>query len=365
MFIRSNSVALDPRVEKEVWSLATHGFKLTILAWDREGKFSKFESHDDKKIYRLRLRAPYGKPVIAAYYPLFWIWILLKLLRIRPKIVHSCDLDSVFPALLYRLLMRKAKVIFDVFDSYALLVRPTSKILSKMFMCLELLAASRSDAFVTVSNKQLAIFEAAKLKRIEIIMNVPLVMPRLKILEQGTKQKKFRIVYAGSISEDRGLVQLSEATKDIDDLELIIAGIVINRNTLVKIKQFSHIHYVGQLKYEQALQLQASADLILALYDPNVAINRIAMPNKVFEAMMLGVPIITNLTDIIKETKCGVVVNYYDTDAIKQAVLYVQEHPEIKLQLGLNGKRAFEQKFNWSHMERKLLKLYDDLISLT
>ena len=363
VFIRSNPIAPDPRVEKEVQSLTTNGFKVTILAWDREKAFNKLESCGNKTIWRLRFRAPYRNLVIAAYYPIFWLWVLSKLLKIRPIVIHACDVDSIFPALLYRLLKHEAKVVFDMFDVYALLLRSKSKVLSNFVFCLELFAASKSNAFITVSTKRLALFESAKPKLVEVVMNCPSFMPRSRLLSQSMDKTKFRMVYAGAISPGRGLLQLCEASKDIDDLELVVAGRVMDRKTLDKINQFSHTKYVGQLKYDAALKLQASADLIPALYDPTVALYRVASPNKIFEAMMLGIPVITNLVDIIEETKCGVKVNYHDVKGITQTILYIKEHPKVRLKLGLNGKRAFELKFNWSQMENKLLKLYYTLMS--
>jgi glycosyltransferase involved in cell wall biosynthesis len=356
----------DPRVEKEVLSLTNHGFKVTILAWDREKAFDDFESLGNRTICKLRLRAPYNSLVISSYYPLFWLWVLSKLLRMHPAVVHADNLDSVVPALLYRLLRPRTKVLFDVSDSYAMLVRPRSRILSNIILCVELFAASMSDAFTTVSSNQLAVFEAANLRRVRIVMNTPLPAYWLEPRVQSKKQMSFRIVYAGIIIEDRGLLQLCEATKELDDIELIVAGRINSRKMLTKITEFSNVDYVGQLSHEEALQLQASADLIPVLYDLKTPINRIAMPNKIFEAMMLGVPIITNVThlvDIVKDFQCGLAVDYNNVETVKQAILYLKDHPEIGLQMGVNGKKAFEQKFNWNIMEERLLNLYDQLLS--
>ena len=356
----------DSRVEKEVWSLTNHGFKATILTWDREKAFDNFESSGDKTIHRLQLRAPYNSLMVSIYYPLFWLWALSKLLKIYPTVIHADNLDSVVPALFYRFLRPKTKVIFDVSDSYAMLIRPTSKILSNAILCLELRAASIADAFTTVSSNQLALFEKAKLKLVRIVMNLPLAAHGLKSHIQSKKQVRFRMVYAGVISEDRGLLQLCEATKDVDNLELIVAGRINSERILSNVTRFPHVKYIGQLSHEDALRLQASADLIPALYDPKLPINRIAMPNKIFEAMMLGVPIITNVThlaDMVKNLRCGMAVDYNNTKTIKQAILHIKSNPEIGLQMSSNGRRAFEQKFNWSYMEERLLNLYDQLLT--
>jgi len=341
-----------------------HGFKVTVLAWDREGLFNKFESSGNRVICRLQLRAPYGKLVVVAYYPVFWLWVLSKLIRIRPKIVHACDLDSMFPALLYRLLKRDAKVIFDVFDSYGLLVQARSKVLGSIVRSIELLVASRSDAFITVSRERLGFFNGVKLRLTEIVMNYP---PSDCGSPDHTQTQKttrvFHMVYAGIIASDRGLIELADATKDISDVEFLVAGRVIDSKVLDRLVNFPHVKYVGQLKFDESLMLERSADVIPVLYDPSVPINKTATPNKLFEAMMLGVPIITNLTGILQEVRYGISVHYGDVSGIRNAILYLKEHPSVRRELGLKGRLAFEQRYNWFLMEKKLLRLYQQLVT--
>lgn len=363
VFIRSNPVVSDPRVEKEVRSLTDHGFKVTVLAWDREGGVSDFESFGNKIICRLRLRAPYQKLVIIAYYPFFWLWILSRLIRIHPKIVHACDLDSMLPALVYRLLKRDAKVIFDVFDSYGLLVQARNKVLGSIVRCIELLVASRSDAFITVSQERLDLFHGIKLRLVEIVMNCPPLNGGLPYYTQTEEHAQvFRIVYAGIITSDRGLIELAKAIKDLSNVEFVVAGRVIDSKILNRLVHFPNVKYVGQLRFHESLMLERSANVIPLLYDLSVPINKTATPNKLFEAMMLGVPIITNLTHILREVPCGISVCYGDIDEIRNAILYLKEHPSVRHKLGLKGRLAFEQKYNWLSMEKKLLRLYRQLV---
>ena len=40
LFIRTNPVMPDSRVEKEVSALVAHGFEVSVLAWDRSDNYS-------------------------------------------------------------------------------------------------------------------------------------------------------------------------------------------------------------------------------------------------------------------------------------------------------------------------------------
>lgn len=343
-------------------SLTTHGFRIMVLAWDREGSFKSLEFSENRVICRLRLRAPYGKLVVIAYYPMFWLWVLFKLIRRRPEIVHACDLDSMFPALLYRLLKRDVKVVFDVFDNYGLLVEAKSKVLGNMVRSIELFVASRSDAFITVSRERLALFNGAKLRLTEILTNCPPLDCGFPCCTQTEKTARvFRVVYAGIIASDRGLVEFAEAIKHVSDVEFVVAGRVIDSKVLDCLARFPCVQYVGQLKFDESLMLERSADVIPVLYDPHVPINKTAAPNKLYEAMMLGVPIITNLTGPLQEVRCGIGVCYGDIAGIRNAILYLKENPNVRREMGLKGRLAFEQTRNWASMEKRLLRLYNKL----
>lgn len=367
MVIRSNPAVWDPRVEKEVRSLTTHGFRVTILALDREGLYPRFESSGNRLVFRLRLRMPYGKSVMFAYYPIFWLWTLSKLLEIHPSIIHACDLDSVFPALLYRFLRHRTRVVFDVFDSLALSIRGKSQVLSDIVLCVEKFVAAMPDALITVSKERLALYDGVKLKRSEIIMN----FPDLEGFREGLTaryldrpSKVFRLVYAGMIWPYRGLVETAEAIKDISDIEFVLAGRIMSRKVFDSVMRFPQAKYYGQLEFRKSLALESSADAIVVLYDLNSPTLRFSgvAPNKLYEAMMLGVPVVTNLADSLRGVKFGVFVKYGDVDSTRKAILYLKEHPDVRHRLGANGKRAFEQTYNWTLMEKRLLALYHGLL---
>ena len=81
--------------------------------------------------------------------------------------------------------------------------------------------------------------------------------------------------------------------------------------------------------------------------------------------MMCGKPIIVNegvaTADKVCEENCGLVVPYGDYEALKEAVLTLKNNPELRKELGENGRRAYETKYNWKIMEKRLLDLYASL----
>lgn len=353
----------DPRVEKEVGSLTSHGFDVAVLAWDREGNF-KDESADNNCIYRFNLRAPYRSFAIVFYYPLFWVWCLVKLLQLKPELVHACDLDTTFPCLLYRFCVRDAKIVFDVFDTFTLLIQNKSGFLGKLVRVVELHVASKFDGLVTVSEERLRFFKCVPLKKTSIVLNCPPLNSLQSNINRSDKSKNcFRLVYAGIITPNRGLLEIAEAVTDLDGVEFVVAGRVIDAELHDKLCSFACVKYVGQLTFNDSLELEMSADAIPVLYDQKLPINKVAAPNKLYEAMLVGVPVITNLSCFLDDVSFGLRVNY-DTNEIRNAITHLKKHPEVCKHLGHEGRLAFEQKYNWSIMEKNLLDFYSQLLHM-
>lgn len=363
-FVRSNPVVSDPRVDKEVQSLLNYGYRVMVLGWDREGTFEHSESEGNKEVFRFGIKAPYNKPVLVFYYPLFWLWVLFKLLRYRPAVIHLCDLDSSLPGVLCKLLVHDTKIILDVFDTYTLLVEQKSKLLAKFIRPLERYVASISDAFITVSENRLGFFRGVNLKVTGIVMNCPPLSNEIPSSSHNEeKEGRFRIVYAGTVSPRRGLFEVAEAIKGLDNVEFLVAGRIVNNGMAKELRNYPNVRYVGQLSFSRSLELQKNADVIPLLYDCHEPINRVASPNKLFEAMMLGVPVITNLSSSLIKVPFSVQVEYDDIAGIRKAITFLKESPEERANLGLLGKLAYDHEYNWSIMERRLLEIYDKVLS--
>jgi glycosyltransferase involved in cell wall biosynthesis len=86
--------------------------------------------------------------------------------------------------------------------------------------------------------------------------------------------------------------------------------------------------------------------------------------NKVLEAMMCGLPIITNISpELINDTKCGVIVEYDDIEQIKGAIISLRDNPDLREFYGTNGRKAFLENYNWHAMEKRLYGIYQNLLN--
>lgn len=383
MIVRTNSVTHESRLIRIIKSLSKR-YSLRVLGWNRQGIPEELRKNIIEKTFPLKndgnnpvfnvfnLQAPYGKPTLFCYlpllffFPLFWIWVFVTLIIHRPKIVHACDLDAVLPCYIYAKLFRK-KLVFEIVDRYAMTFIPKkSRLLFSFLNWFEEFFSERSDLLLTLSDKVLASFHA-KPKNSVTILNCP--ENHISNLGDFKGRKTYednvlRIMYGGPIMAGRGLEHVATAVKNMDNVMLCVYGQIIDQRLLDIITTTRNVIYGGFLRlYDDYHNALLDADIIVAIYTEGTPSHQLTMHNKVLEAMMAGVPIITNLSsDFVNEIGFGIIVEYGNVEQIRSAIITLRDNRGLQKRLGDNGRRAFVEKYNWGVMEKKLYEVYKDLL---
>lgn len=336
-------------------------YSVLALGWNRgEGIPNKANLLDV-----FSLSAPYGCTLrYLVLLPIFWTWVFIKLCIHRPKCIHACNFDTVVPCYAYKLLFRKI-LVFDILDRYAMSFINTNRgfFFSKLYLIVNLIEeniARNADLLILVYDKMMETFRK-KPENCVIIMICPEdhLTNRVKIASD-----KFKLLFTGHVRAGRGLDKLLEIMVDLKDTDLLIMGRVEDNKLLERTYETSHTKYVGFLDHNRLIDLELSSDAIIALYDMNLQTqHKFGMANKILEAMMCGLPVITNIAhDILNETGCGILVEYDNVKQIKEAIITLRDNRELRTRLGNNGRRAFLEKYNWTIMESKLFKNYEKLL---
>ncbi len=361
--------AIDPAVHKICRCLAQDGCSVRLLVWDRQQNLTGTDSLE-YTVDKFNLKAPYDKLSAIWYLPFWWMYELYYLLRHPADVIHACDFDTLVPAILAKIL-KGTKLCYTIYDFYAdnLPIRIPAFI-RKMVASAEKHGIGYTDALFLVDEARYVQVKGAKIQDLTYIYNTPPDMydPCSPVTKNtGSKMGSVTIFYAGALHEDRGLKQVITAINEMPDVELILAGVgsIINYLDKISAEHKHKIQYLGWLSYEKVIQYTISADILFAFYNPAVPNNRYASPNKLFEAMMCGKPIIVNdntsMAEIVRKEDCGIVVPYGDVDATKRAILTLKNDPALCRRLGENGRRAYETKYSWKIMEERLLKIYRGL----
>jgi glycosyltransferase involved in cell wall biosynthesis len=363
IMIRSNSIDPDARLEKEAKTLTDAGYRVTLLGWQRSGDAPKIEKKSGYTIQRIKLIAPFGIKVIF-YLPIWWTMEFFQLLKLDWDIAHASDLDTYIPALLAAKIKRK-RIVYDIFDFYAdevLLPGPLRICIAKFDIFLMRFA----DAIIIVDPSRKEQIGKAADFGVHVIYNSPHDMVSSPVSVQKHEGDPFRIFFAGFLIQGRDFEMIIQAGREIGDIQIIIAGFGSLKDRLVSLSsKESHITFLGRIPYNEVIRRTLQSDLLFAFYDPGVPNNRYASPNKLFEAMMCGIPILVNdgtsMADIVRKENCGLVVPFGDINAIRDAILLLKNDPQLARQLGANGRRAYEQTYSWKIMEDRLLGLYQEI----
>jgi glycosyltransferase involved in cell wall biosynthesis len=325
--------------------------------------------------YRLPIRAQYGSGARNLPALLRWQAGLLRWLIAHHNeidIIHACDFDTVLPALWCKQ-RYGVRVVYDIFDFYADHLRGVPGWLKNMIRSADLRVVNRADAVILVDESRFAQIAGAKPRRSAVIYNSPEdMLDQIEHKANGDTLRGSRprlcIIYAGLLMVERGLLELISILPRHPDWRFDLAGFGGDEDRIVSAAEKTpNVRWHGRLPYASVLDLNFSADVLLATYDPSVPNHRYASPNKVFEAMMLGKPVVvardTNMDAIISAHQCGLVVTYGDVACLENTLQRLAEDDELRKDLGRKGRIAYETTYSWAIMKERLLRLYHEVES--
>ena len=109
------------------------------------------------------------------------------------------------------------------------------------------------------------------------------------------------------------------------------------------------------MNYYDVLRLEKECDILFATYNPKIENHKFSAPNKLYEAMALGKPIIvcknTGIDKLVDKNKLGIVINY-DSNEFLKAIKLLEKNKDYE-----SSKLLYNNKYSWNVMKEKLKKL--------
>jgi len=178
------------------------------------------------------------------------------------------------------------------------------------------------------------------------------------------------LVYQGSIQENRGIEEAIEAVAShLEDCVLVVIGYGHHRPVLEEMVTErgldDRVKFFGPIPNDELLFYTASADVGLCTIKGNSLSYRWSLPNKLFEYMMAGIPIVASdyeeMGRVVREEGVGTVCDPGDPESVAAAVRGIVEDPEAEKRFRAATRTAI-QKYNWGVEEQVLLGLYEGLV---
>ncbi len=355
---------LLPRPTKNAQTLASEGYGVTVLAWERETKCPKLEYKDGYQIYRFRFKTPRGAKVLP-FLPIWWCFEFLWLMTTHWDVVHAISYDTIPPAVAAAKLKRKP-LIYELPDVYEDL-RPLPRLLRNISILIDKIFMRLANAMIIADEAQIKALDGIPNDNTVVINNSA---PDLfqEVTHPIQRDSTFTIFYAGALYRIRrlNLDKLFQAIRSIDKARLVVAGY---GDQIEEIEKWVNedpgkFQFIGRISYTEVLERTMVANLVVAPRKPTI-INKYTTANKLFQAMMCGKPILVNkgtaMADIVEKENCGLVVDCDSASEIEKAIEKLKDDPKLCRQLGANGRRAYEQRYSWEIMRQRLLKLYHEI----
>jgi len=232
---------------------------------------------------------------------------------------------------------------------------------------------SRFMYFTDKSDKILAVSKtlSTEIKRITGLESETLYLPVSdKIIPSITKldarkklslpEDKFIMLFAGYISEGKGVNELIQSYRILQEDENILGIFCGGKTNLVdEINNLPNAKYLGQLPQEQVMNYMKAADgFILPSYSEGIGM-------VVVEAGMVGVPVIATavgeISEILSEGR-GILISPKNVEEIVTSIREVKLNYSDALKRAEMLKKYVKENFNVNKIIKKQVDIYMDVL---
>ncbi len=374
-FLSSKHTPRDKRVfDKEAVSLANAGFRVLHLAPD-----DKIGNHE-RGVEIVTYSPPSGLWGRIVQLPLLY----KKAAQINAECYHCNEVDSWLVGVLLKITHSKL-IVFDVHEHYpstfaeSRFPRWLHPVIAESIRLVFRLLTPLTDRIVLAKKSVSIDFMGSKKKQV-LVQNFTSLAYRDMELPQKLSQDghnpnlPITAFHLGLIGRKRGWSQLLDALTLVNskNIHVKIVGTFNDgsqrefENRVLELGLQERIELREWMPFEQAFQELIVADIGLVLFQPGIQNHVFALPHKIFDYMLAGLPVIApefaeELSPIVREAQCGLLIDPSKPEQIANALDNLATNPLMGKRLGLNGRQAVIEKYNWESEAVKLIDMYLEL----
>jgi len=358
-----NDLVTDQRVDKTASVLCELGFEVLMVG--RQKTDSPRMPDRTYETHRMRLLWEKG-PLFYAEYNIRLFFFLLT----RPAgLLVSNDLDTLLPNYLVHLLKR-TPIVFDSHEYFTatpeLVDRPK---VQKVWKWIERKIVPRLKDCITVNNSIAKLFFEEYGVKFNVVRNIPRRREGIPIptrSELGLPlDKKIVLLQGSGINVQRGAEEAVEAMQFLDNTLLLIVGggdvLEILKRMVTEKGLQEKVSFVPRQTPEKLAGYTANADIGLTI-DKDTNINyRFSLPNKLFDYMYAGVPVLATplveLKSIIEHYNIGTFIPDHEPKHIAKTIEDML-NDEDRLALYRKNTKLASDELNWETERQVLIKIF-------
>lgn len=364
-----NNFVNDTRVLNEAISLQRAGYDVTIVALHEDG-LAERELVQSVPVHRIRLDGKqWGKKSVTEVFR--YGSLAYRIIReYRHAAIFHCNDLAALPIGVFTKLFanRRSKIVYDAheYETEANGLKGLEKIMRSW---LERMLIGNADTVITVSDS--IANEYTRLYGIRkpgLVLNCPRFVEVKKHdlfrEELGIPADKLIFLYQGVLNAGRGVELLLEAFSDPEgDSVIVFMGFgPLVSEIQERARTINRVYFRAAVEPRVLLRYTSSADYGVALIEDVSLSNRYCLPNKVFEYMMAGVPLLCSdlpeMRRLLEAHGLGVVIPEFTPAGVQRAVadLRAMSYEEL-----VRNVTAARREFNWEAQEKFLLQAYASL----
>lgn len=362
----------DPRIfYKEAKSISEFVDDLTfIVPNDSQKEFYK----DDIKVIPIPKTKSRFKRVIGLQTKVFKI-----IKKQKFDLIHFHDPELILLAFLLKKYFG-IKIIYDVHENVSASIdvrewipKFFKRLVKFMFNIVEQNLIKSFDAIVIAEKSYEKTYGSEAIQ----ILNYPKV-ERNEVFDLTKNfDEKLNFVYAGSITEVRGIWQVLGSFKKVSErhpnFELHLIGPFnskgLEQNVLEFIDNFnlsSKIKLYGMIQLTDMYEILKECHIGYVLTKPLLH-HAEKLPGKIFDYMTFGIPVVATdfkiYDDYLIKYELGIKVNYEDIEDISDSLLELVEDRSILQRMSDNARKLCVERWNWNNEEEKLHALYTNILN--
>ncbi|MCF8464340.1 MAG: glycosyltransferase [Flavobacteriales bacterium] len=360
-----NDLSTDQRVHKHCLMLVQKGYDVLLIG--RETSSSIPLENRIYSVYRMKL--PFEKGPL--FYATYNLGLFYHLLLRKADLLFSNDLDTLLPNFLVSKLRGK-KLIYDSHEFFTEVPELTSRPkVQHVWKAIENLLLPKVKYALTVNRSIADLYKEKNGIEMQVLRNIPRLVA---LANQPTKEelglprdKKLIILQGSGINMHRGAEESVEAMRYIDDAVLLILGsgdVIPDLKNIVKQHSLAHrVIFKGRMPYEQMMAHTHLSDLGLSLDKCTNMNYRFSLPNKLFDYIHAGIPVLgsdlVEVKRIIEDYRVGEIAHSFEPEKLAAQMREMLSSPKVA-----EWKRNAQQarvELNWEKETEVLSQMIDDI----